>query len=135
IQTASTNICERLCNKSIHEISLLLNIPPSTVSGIITKRKQLGKTTTQPQSDGPGKMTERRQRMLKHTVRRSRQLSAESIAKDLQTSSGFRLAQQQCVESFMEWVSMAEELHPSLTSPSAMQSVGCSGVKHATTGL
>ncbi|CAI9578137.1 unnamed protein product [Staurois parvus] len=37
MQSASTNICERLCNKSIHEISLLLNIPWSTVSGIITK--------------------------------------------------------------------------------------------------
>ncbi|CAI9617129.1 unnamed protein product [Staurois parvus] len=56
MQTASTNICERmgcsqelsefkhgtmigchLCNKSIHEISLLLNIPQSTVRGIITK--------------------------------------------------------------------------------------------------
>ncbi|CAI9585498.1 unnamed protein product, partial [Staurois parvus] len=33
-----------LCNKSIHEISLLLNIPRSTVSGIITKGKQLGTT-------------------------------------------------------------------------------------------
>ncbi|CAI9577183.1 unnamed protein product, partial [Staurois parvus] len=31
-------------------------------------------------------MTERGQRMLKHTVHRSRQLSAESRAKDLQTS-------------------------------------------------
>ncbi|CAI9615303.1 unnamed protein product [Staurois parvus] len=60
MQTASTNICERmgrsqelsefkcgtvigchLCNKSIHDISLLLNIPQSTVSGIITKWKQL----------------------------------------------------------------------------------------------
>ncbi|CAI9610433.1 unnamed protein product [Staurois parvus] len=60
MQTASTNICERmgrsleisefmhstmigchLCNKSICEISLLLNIPQSTVSGIITKWKQL----------------------------------------------------------------------------------------------
>ncbi|CAI9604993.1 unnamed protein product, partial [Staurois parvus] len=30
-------------------------------------------------------MTERGQRMLKHTECRSRQLSAESIAKDLQT--------------------------------------------------
>ncbi|CAI9606598.1 unnamed protein product [Staurois parvus] len=58
MQTASTNICERmgrsqelnefkrgtvigchLCNKSIHEIFLLLNIPRSTVSGIITKWK------------------------------------------------------------------------------------------------
>ncbi|CAI9542931.1 unnamed protein product [Staurois parvus] len=56
MHTASTNICERtghsqelsefkhgtligchLCNKSICEMSLLLNIPQSTVCGIITK--------------------------------------------------------------------------------------------------
>ncbi|CAI9539236.1 unnamed protein product [Staurois parvus] len=56
MQTASTNICERmgrsqelsefkrgtvigchLCNKSIRDISVLLNIPRSTVSGIIIK--------------------------------------------------------------------------------------------------
>ncbi|CAI9575459.1 unnamed protein product, partial [Staurois parvus] len=86
-----------LCNKSIREISFLLNIPSSTVSGIITKWKQLG-TATQPQS-------ERDQYMLKHTLRRSRQLSAESIAKELKLHVAFRLAQQ-CVESFMEWVSM-----------------------------
>ncbi|CAI9602404.1 unnamed protein product, partial [Staurois parvus] len=67
MQTASTYICERmdrsqelseikrgpvigchLCKKSIHEIFLLLNIPRSTVSGIITKWKQLGTTATQP---------------------------------------------------------------------------------------
>ncbi|CAI9580897.1 unnamed protein product [Staurois parvus] len=55
MQTVSTNICERmghsqelsefkcgivigchLCNKSIHDIPLLLNIPQSTVIGIIT---------------------------------------------------------------------------------------------------
>ncbi|CAI9581564.1 unnamed protein product [Staurois parvus] len=66
MQTASTNICERmgrsqesmnssmvqigcyLSNKSIHEISLLLNIPRSTVNGIITEWKQLGTTATQP---------------------------------------------------------------------------------------
>ncbi|CAI9599075.1 unnamed protein product [Staurois parvus] len=40
-----------LCNKSIHEISLLLNIPKLTVSGIITKWKQLGTTATQPQRE------------------------------------------------------------------------------------
>ncbi|CAI9531703.1 unnamed protein product, partial [Staurois parvus] len=104
MQTASTNICERmgrsqelseikrgtvigchLCNKSIHEISLLLNIPRSTVSGIITKWRQLGTTTTQPPSEWG-------QRMLKHTVRRSCQLSAESIAKDLQTSCGLQIS-------------------------------------------
>ncbi|CAI9568067.1 unnamed protein product, partial [Staurois parvus] len=67
MQTASTNICERmgrsqelsdskrgtvigchLCKKSICDISLLLNIPRSTVSGIITKWKQLGTPATQP---------------------------------------------------------------------------------------
>ncbi|CAI9587443.1 unnamed protein product, partial [Staurois parvus] len=35
-------------------------------------------------------MTERRQCMLKHTVRRSCQLSAESITKDLQTLCGLQ---------------------------------------------
>ncbi|CAI9585403.1 unnamed protein product [Staurois parvus] len=68
MQTASTNICERLCNKSICEISWLLNIPWSPVSGIITKWKQLGTTATQPQSGRPCKMTEWGQRMLKCTV-------------------------------------------------------------------
>ncbi|CAI9551982.1 unnamed protein product [Staurois parvus] len=69
--TASTNICERLCNKSICEISLLLNIPWSTVSGIITNWKQLGATATQPQSGRSHQMTEWSQRMLKLSVQRS----------------------------------------------------------------
>ncbi|CAI9582750.1 unnamed protein product [Staurois parvus] len=74
-----------LCNKSICEISLLLNIPWSTVSGIITRRKQLGTTATQPQSEWG-------QHILKCTVRRSHQLSAESIAKDLQTLCGLQIS-------------------------------------------
>ncbi|CAI9566691.1 unnamed protein product, partial [Staurois parvus] len=37
-------------------------------------------------------MTEWGQHMLKRTVRRSRQLSAESIAKDLQTSCGLQVS-------------------------------------------
>ncbi|CAI9541179.1 unnamed protein product, partial [Staurois parvus] len=78
MQTISTNICERMgrsqelsefkcgtvischvCNKSIREISLLLNIPRSTVSGIVTTWKQLGTTATQPRSGRPRKMTKR----------------------------------------------------------------------------
>ncbi|CAI9535559.1 unnamed protein product [Staurois parvus] len=67
MQTASTNICERMgrsqelsefkfgtvigCHLYNCEISLLLNIPQSTVSGIITKWKRLGTTATQPQMD------------------------------------------------------------------------------------
>ncbi|CAI9559960.1 unnamed protein product [Staurois parvus] len=73
-------------------MSLLLNIPQSTISGIITKWKQLGTTATQPRSGRPCKMTEWGQRMLKRTVRRSCQLSAESIAKDLQTSCGLQIS-------------------------------------------
>ncbi|CAI9609385.1 unnamed protein product, partial [Staurois parvus] len=117
IQTAYTNICEGLCNKSIREILLLLNIPRSTVSGIITKWKQLGTTATQPRSGKPCKMTEGSVQAEAHSARRSRQLSAESIGKDLQIWCG--LQPQQYV-GFMEWVSMTEQLYPSLTSPSAM---------------
>ncbi|CAI9568728.1 unnamed protein product, partial [Staurois parvus] len=73
-----------LCNKSIREISLLLIIPRSTVSGIITKWKQMGTTATQSQSEWV-------QHMLKRTVHRSRQLSAESIAKDLETLCGLQI--------------------------------------------
>jgi len=86
MQTASTNICERmgrsgaqelselqrgtvigrrLCNKSSREISSLLNIPQSAVGGVITEWKRLGTTAAQPQSGRPRKMTERGQRMLR----------------------------------------------------------------------
>ncbi|CAI9547477.1 unnamed protein product, partial [Staurois parvus] len=80
MQTATTNVCERkgrshalsefkcgtvigchLFNKSIREISLLLNIPQSTVGGIRKKWKQLGTAATQPRSGRPHKMTERGQ--------------------------------------------------------------------------
>ncbi|CAI9544594.1 unnamed protein product [Staurois parvus] len=37
-------------------------------------------------------MTERSQHMLKRTVHRSHQMSAESIAKDLQTSCGLHIS-------------------------------------------
>ncbi|CAI9619923.1 unnamed protein product, partial [Staurois parvus] len=89
MQTASTNISERLCNKFIREMSLLLNIPQSTVSGIITKWKQLGTGATQPQSGRPHKMTEY---MLKCTVCRRCQLSADLNAKDLQASCGLQIS-------------------------------------------
>ena len=108
MQTASTNICERmgrsqelsgfqrgtvtgrhLSDKSSREVSSLLNIPQSAVSGIITKWKRLGTTAAQPRSGRPRKMTERGQRMLR---RRGRRLSAESIATDLQTSCGLQIS-------------------------------------------
>ncbi|CAI9600468.1 unnamed protein product, partial [Staurois parvus] len=107
MQTASTNICERLCNKSIRDIFWVLNIPRSTVSGIITKWKQLGTTETQPPSGRPRKWTEWRQRMC-----RSRQLSAESIAKDLQTLCGLQISTKTVHRELHGMgFSMAEQLH------------------------
>lgn len=104
-----------LCNRSNRETPSLLNSPESAVSGIITKRK-------------------------------SQAINHEALCKvanflqsqSLQTPKlhvDFRLAQQQCVGSFIEWVCMAKKPHESLTSPSSMQSIGCSNVKHVTTGL
>ena len=81
-----------LCNKFCREISSLLNIPQSSVSGIKTKWKRLGTTATQPRSGRPCKMTERGQQMLGRIVRRGRQLSAESIATDLQPSCGLQIS-------------------------------------------
>ena len=80
-----------LCNKSSREISLLLNIPQSTVSCIITKSKRLGTTATQPQSVRPRKIMERCLQMLGRIVHRGNQLSAESITTDLQTSCGLQI--------------------------------------------
>ncbi|CAI9610308.1 unnamed protein product [Staurois parvus] len=60
--------------------------------------KQLGTTETQPGSGRPRKMIEQGQHMLKHTVLRSCQLSAESIAKDLQTSCGLQISTTVCRE-------------------------------------
>ncbi|CAI9578572.1 unnamed protein product, partial [Staurois parvus] len=94
----STVIGCHLCNKSICEVSLLLNIPWSTVRGIITRWNQLGTTATQPRSGRPCKMTERDQHMLKRIVRRSRQLSVESKAKDLQTLCDFQISTKNSVE-------------------------------------
>ena len=111
MQTVSTNIRERmgrsqelsefqsgtvigchLCNNYSQEISTLLNISQSNVIGITTKWKRLGTTATQPRSGRPCYMTERGQRMLRHIVFRGRQLSAESITTDLQTSCSLQMS-------------------------------------------
>ncbi len=66
--------------------------------------------------------------VLRCMVCKTHQCSADYIPEEFQTSTGFNIN-----TSFMEWVSMAEQLHASLTS--AMQSVGYSGVKHIATGI
>ncbi|CAI9588448.1 unnamed protein product [Staurois parvus] len=73
-----------LCNKPICEISLLLNIPWPTVSGIITKWKKLGTTATR--SGRPQKMTEQGQ----YSAQKSP--TAKSTTKVLQTSCGLQIS-------------------------------------------
>lgn len=73
--------------------------------------------------------------MLRRTVQRDQQLTVASNAADLQTSCGLQISSRRVLESLKEWVSMAEQQHPSRTSPSAMQSIGCSGVNHAADGV
>ena len=80
----------RLCNKTVREISSLLEIPLSTVSDIIRKWKRLGTTATQPRSGRQRKITERGQRLLRRMVRKSR--SADSIAEGFRASTGINVS-------------------------------------------
>jgi len=89
VRLLDTLYCQKYKSREIYS---LLNIPQSTVSGIMTKWKQLGMTATQPRSGRPCKMTEWGQRMLRRIVRRGPQLSAESVATDLQTLCGLQIS-------------------------------------------
>uniref|UniRef100_A0AAR2LST3 Uncharacterized protein n=1 Tax=Pygocentrus nattereri TaxID=42514 RepID=A0AAR2LST3_PYGNA len=80
-----TVIGRHLCSKSSREISSLLNIPQSNVSGIISHRSPTF-----------------------CRVNHYRPPNFMWPSDQLKNS----------VESFMEWVSMAEQPHPSLISPS-----------------
>ena len=126
-----TVIGRHLCIKSSLEISSPLNIPQST---IITKWKQLRKTATQPRSGRPCK-TIRGQQMLRHIVHRDRQLSAESITIDLQTSCGLQINSRTVHRELhgMGFHGRAAASKQYISKCNA--SIGCSGVKHAATGL
>ena len=52
-------------NKSVRQISALLDLPWATVSSVIVKWKRLGATKAPPQSGRPHKLTERDRRVLK----------------------------------------------------------------------
>ena len=129
-----------LSNKSVCQISALLEVPRSTVSADIVKRKHLGETTAQPQSSRPPhKLTKHDWRVLKRVARKNGLSSIATLTTEFQTTSGSTItitsAQLPFFRSFMKWVSMAEQPHTSLRSPCAMPSVGWSGVKLAAIGL
>ena len=116
-----TVIGRHLSNKSVHQISALLELPQSTVSAVIMKWKRLG-------SDVKLQATHAHRTGLPSTeARKNRLSSVATLTTEFQTSSGSN------VNTIT--VSMAKQQHTSLRSPCAMPSVGWSGVKLAAIGL
>ncbi|XP_053574543.1 uncharacterized protein LOC128663958 [Bombina bombina] len=81
-----------LGNKSVREISVLLDLPRSTVSAIIVKWKRVGATTAQPRSGRPRKITERGRRVLTRVVEKNRLSSLASLTTEFQTASGSKIS-------------------------------------------
>ena len=77
-----------LSNKSVREISALLELPQSTVSAVIVKWKRLGATTAQPQSSRLHKLTERDRRVLKRVAQKNHLSTVETLTTEFQTASG-----------------------------------------------
>ena len=93
----------------------------------------MGTTPTQPRSGRPRKMTERGQQMLRRIMCRNRQLSAESITTDLQTSCVLQISSRTVCRELHGMGFQAEQLHLSHTSPSAMRRMQwCKAHRHWT---
>ena len=74
-----------LSKKSVHQISVLLELPRSTVSAVIVKWKRLGATTAQPRGGRPHKLTERDHRVLKHVAWKNCLSSVATLTPEFQT--------------------------------------------------
>ena len=73
--------------KSGHQISAMLELPLSTVSGFIMKLKPLGETTAQPRSGRPHKFTERGRRVSKNRLS-----SVATLTTEFKTASGSNIS-------------------------------------------
>ena len=81
-----------LSNKSVPQISALLELSRSTVSAVIVKWKHLGATTAQLQSGRPHKLTEGDRRELKHVARTNRLSSVVTLTTEFQIASGSNIS-------------------------------------------
>ena len=118
-----TIIACHLSNKSVCHISILLEMPRSTVSAVIVKWKCLGAATSQLRSSSPNKLPEQDRHVLKRVKIVCPQFRVlYCLLKQHQHNN--------CL-NFMKWVSMAEQPHTSLRSPCALPSVGWCGVSSA----
>lgn len=99
------------CNKHSCKMSALLNVPQSAL-WLQQSESQSGRSRNITEAGA----------FLKGLVLQTSRLHV-----------AFRLDQEQLHRA--SWVSMMEQLYPCLASPSAVQSVSCSGVKHTATGI
>ena len=74
-----------LSNKSVCQISALLELPRSNVSAVIVRWKLLGATTAQQRSGRPHKLTERNRRVLKRGLSKKRLSSFATLTTEFQT--------------------------------------------------
>ncbi|CAG5928603.1 unnamed protein product [Menidia menidia] len=77
-----------LCQKSVREISALLNLPRSTVSAVILRWKRGGITTALPRSGRPHKLKEEHRQLLEKVALEKCLPSIKAIATEFQTASG-----------------------------------------------
>ncbi|XP_068444855.1 aminoacyl tRNA synthase complex-interacting multifunctional protein 1-like isoform X1 [Clinocottus analis] len=77
-----------MCNKSVREISSLLELPRSTVSAVILKWKRGGITTALPRSGRPHKLKEEDRQVLEKVALENRSPSVEALTAEFQTASG-----------------------------------------------
>ncbi|XP_028263517.1 aminoacyl tRNA synthase complex-interacting multifunctional protein 1-like [Parambassis ranga] len=77
-----------LSQKSVREISALLNLPRSTVSAVILKWKRGGITTALPRSGRPHKLKEEDRQMLEKVALEKCLPSIEALTAEFQTASG-----------------------------------------------
>jgi hypothetical protein len=115
IQPGTVIGCHR-SSKSVRQISTLLELPRSTVSGVIVKGKGLGATSAQPH-----KLTERDCRVLIVCPQWEHSLPSSKLTLEITS------ARELFVGSFKKWISVAVQPHTCLRSPS----VGWSVVKLA----
>ncbi|XP_076358937.1 uncharacterized protein LOC143251552 [Tachypleus tridentatus] len=76
-----------ISNKSIRQISALLELPRSTVSTVTVKWKRLAKAIAQPRSGRPHRFTERYQRVLKQVARKNRLSTVPTLTNEFQAAS------------------------------------------------
>ena len=81
-----------LSNKSVHQISALLELPQSIPIAVIVNWKHLGATTAQKRSGRPHKLTEWARRVLKRVARKNRLSPVATLRMEFQSASGSNIS-------------------------------------------